>query len=155
MTSARVPTRMFASCASATTLAAIDCACFGDCLRVVDLNEHGTRCDVLAAHDRDLGDAPVDTRGDVEPRRVDLALHQQRHRPYQIPDRQAGDDGDDYADNDRRNPRGRPRRFRRLAQLRELRGFRGCCLRLRFRYLRVHRIPPRSANRLSSLGQYA
>ena len=27
MTSARVPTRMFASCASATTLAAIDCAC--------------------------------------------------------------------------------------------------------------------------------
>jgi hypothetical protein len=78
----------------------------GDCLGVVDLNEHGTRGDVLAAQDRDLCDAPVDPRGDVEPRRVDLALHQQRHRPHQIPDRQAGDNGDDHADNDRGNARG-------------------------------------------------
>ena len=75
----------------------------GDRLGVVDLHQHGARGDVLAALDRDLGDAPVDPRGDVEPRRVDLALHQQRLRPHQIPDRQAGDDGDDHADNDRRN----------------------------------------------------
>ena len=38
----------------------------GDCLGVVDLNEHCTRGDVLAAHDRDLSDTPVDPRGDVD-----------------------------------------------------------------------------------------
>ena len=77
----------------------------GDRLGIVDLDQHGAGGDVLAAHDRDLSDAPVDPRGDVEPRRVHLALHQQRLRPHQIPDRQAGDGGDHHADNDRRDAR--------------------------------------------------
>jgi hypothetical protein len=69
---------MFASCASATTLATTT-RVLCDCLGVVDLNERRPR-DVLA--DRYLGNRPS-TRGDVS-RVVDLALHQQRHRP--LPD---------------------------------------------------------------------
>jgi hypothetical protein len=91
----------------------------GDCLGVVDLNEHGTFSDVLAAHDRDLSNTPVDPRGDVEPRRIDLALHQQRHRPHQVPDRQASDNGNDCADKDRW--KSRRRWLWRLARLLELR----------------------------------
>ena len=63
----------------------------GDRLGVVDPHQHRAGGDVLAAHDRDLRDAPIDPRRDVEPRRIDLALHQQGLRPHQIPDRQGGD----------------------------------------------------------------
>ena len=67
----------------------------GDRLGIVDPHQHRAGGDVLAARDRDLGDAPIDPRRDVEPRRVHLALHQQRLAPHQVPDRQAGDDGND------------------------------------------------------------
>ena len=73
---------------------------------IVDPHQHGVGGDVLAAHDGNVRDAPVDPRRDVEPRRVHLALHQQRLGPHQIPDRQAGDGGDDHAHHDRRNPGG-------------------------------------------------
>jgi hypothetical protein len=49
-----------------------------DRLGIVDLDQHRPGGDVLAALDRDLADAPIDSRRDVEPRSVHLALHQQR-----------------------------------------------------------------------------
>ena len=75
----------------------------GDRLGIVDPHQRRTGLDVLAARNGDRRDAPVDPRRDVEPRRVDLALHQQRLAPQQIPDRQGGDRGGDHADDDRRN----------------------------------------------------
>src|SRR5262249_702968 len=77
----------------------------GNCLGVIDLNEYSTRRDVLPTHDRDLGDAPVDPRGNVKPRRIDLTLHQQWHRPDQIPDRQATYRGGYQPDTHWRNAR--------------------------------------------------
>jgi hypothetical protein len=54
---------------------------------------------------RSVLDATVDARGDVEPRRIDLALHQQRLGPQQIIGRQRDDDGGNDADDDRRHAR--------------------------------------------------
>jgi hypothetical protein len=103
----------------------------GDCLGVVDLDQHRACRDVLAALNGNLPHAPVDPRRDVEPRRIDFALHQQRLRPHQVPDRKAGDGGDNHADDDRRNTGRRrqpmlpclPRRFRRRLRRRLRRGF--------------------------------
>ena len=78
----------------------------GERLRIVDPHQHGAGGDVLAARHRDVGDAPVDPRGDVEARGVHLALHQQGLAPHEVPDRQTGDDGDDQSDDDRGNPSG-------------------------------------------------
>src|SRR5262249_48847589 len=69
--------------------------------------------DVLAARNRDLGHASVDSRRDVEPRRIHLALHQERFPAYEIPDRQTGNGGDDQADDDGRDASGGGRRFLR------------------------------------------
>jgi hypothetical protein len=59
----------------------------GDCLGVVDLDQHGASRDVLPAFDRDLADPAIDPRRDVEPGRIDLALHQQGLGPHQVPNR--------------------------------------------------------------------
>ena len=75
----------------------------GDRLGIVDPHQHRVGVDVLAARDGHLSDAAVDPRGDVEARRVHLALHQQRLAPHQIIDRQGGDRGDDHGDDDGRN----------------------------------------------------
>ena len=79
-------------------------------LRIVDPHQHGAGGDVFPALHRDIGDASVDPRGDVEARGIHLALDQQRLRPHQVVDRQTRDDGDDQPDDDRGNPRrsGRP-----------------------------------------------
>jgi hypothetical protein len=53
MTSARVPALMFASCASATTLAASACSFFGDRLGVVDADQHGVAAEFVARHSVD------------------------------------------------------------------------------------------------------
>ena len=53
----------------------------GDRLGIVDAHQHGAGGNVLAALHRDIGDAAVDPRGDVEARGVHLALHQQGLRP--------------------------------------------------------------------------
>ena len=66
-----------------------------DRLGIVDADQHGVGGNILPAHDRNLRDPPVNPRHDVEPRRVHLALHQQRLRAHQVPDRQPGDSGDD------------------------------------------------------------
>src|SRR5262249_31286538 len=52
----------------------------GNRLGVVDLDEHGSRGDVLPAYNGNLSDAPIDPRRDVEPRRVDLPLRQAADR---------------------------------------------------------------------------
>src|SRR5262249_17114811 len=57
-----------------------------DRLGVVDAHQHRAGGNVLSAHHRDLRNPSIDARRDVEPRGVDLALHQQRLRPHQIPD---------------------------------------------------------------------
>ena len=75
-------------------------------LRIVDPHQHGAGGDVLPALHRDVGDTPVDPRGDVEARGVHLALYQQGLRPHEVPDRQTGDDGDDQPDDDGGNPSG-------------------------------------------------
>ena len=80
-----------------------------DGLGVVDAHQHRSGRDVLPAHDRDLRDASVNARRDVEPRGVHLSLHQQRLWPNQIPDRQGGNDGDHSADDDGCNARRRSR----------------------------------------------
>ena len=59
----------------------------GKRFRIVDLDQHGASRNVLAALDRNLGDATIDPRCDIEPRCVHFALHQQRFAPQQIPDR--------------------------------------------------------------------
>ena len=75
-------------------------------LRIVDPHQHGAGGNILPALHRNVGDTPVDPRGDVEARGVHLALHQQGLRPHQVPDRQTGDDGDDQPDDDSGNPSG-------------------------------------------------
>ena len=59
-------------------------------LRVIDAHQHGAGGNVLPAKDRNLRDASIDPRRDVQPRCVHLALHEQRLRSHQIPDGQAG-----------------------------------------------------------------
>jgi len=63
----------------------------GERLGIVDLDQHRSGGDVLTALDGDFCNAPVDAGCNVEPGRVDLALHQQRLGPHQIPDRQRRD----------------------------------------------------------------
>jgi len=88
-----------------------------DRLRIVDLDQHGVGSNVLTALDRNLGNAPVDPRRDVEPRRIHFPLHQQRLRPHQVPDRQADNGDDDQADDERWKAAGRRRPLGRVAQL--------------------------------------
>src|SRR6266851_9824978 len=79
----------------------------GDSLRIVDPYEHGIRRDVLAALDGYFLDPSVDPRGDVEPRRVRLALHEQWFRPQEIEEGQRDDNsGNDTDDDGRRTRRG-------------------------------------------------
>jgi len=59
----------------------------GDCLGVVDLDQHGAGRDVLPALDRDLADPAIDPGRDVEPGRIHLALHQQGFGPHEVPNR--------------------------------------------------------------------
>src|SRR3981081_3946430 len=115
MTSARVPALMFASCASATTLAASACSFLAIVSGLSILTSTAPAAtswppppagDTLPPRDRDLGDASIAPRRDVEPCRIDLALHQQRFAPHQIPERQAGDGSDHQADDDGRNTPG-------------------------------------------------
>jgi hypothetical protein len=58
----------------------------GERLGIVDLDQHRSGGDVLTALDGDFCNAPVDAGCNVEPGRVDLALHQQRRgrTRYQI-----------------------------------------------------------------------
>ena len=77
-----------------------------DRLGIVDPHQHRACGDVLPAIYRNIADPPVDPRRDVEPRGINLALHQQRLGAHQIPDRQHGDGGDQQADNDRREAGG-------------------------------------------------
>jgi hypothetical protein len=74
--------------------------------RVIDPHQDGTGRDVLSAYDRNLPNAAIDARGKIHPRRVNLALDEQRFRPYQIPDRQRRDCDDNASDNDRRRMHG-------------------------------------------------
>ena len=78
---------MLASCASATILGGQRLLVLGDRLGVVDADQHCAGRDVLAALYRDVADPAVDPRRDVEPCGIHLALHQQRLRPYEVPDR--------------------------------------------------------------------
>src|SRR5262249_40893833 len=59
--------------------------------------------DVLPAFDRDLADPAIDPRRDVEPGRIDLALHQQGFGPHEVPNREACDGGYDEVDDDGRS----------------------------------------------------
>src|SRR5262245_15738230 len=147
MTSARVPARMFASCASATALAAADWACLAIVSGLSILTStapaatfwprttglSATRPPTRAAVAR------LAPGGDVEPRRIALALHQQRRGPRQVPDRQCADHGDDHCDDDRRNSTGAGRPLlRRLLVLRQRRGG----LRRNVRRRDIHADPP-------------
>ena len=151
MISARVPASMFASCASATTLAASACSCFATRLGIVDPHQHGGGADVLAAHNRDIRDTSVDARRDVEPRRVHLALHQQGLAPQQYQNDRPAMAAATTADNDRRDMSGRRRprlrRFRWLLRrgFRLRNGFRlrrGFCWNVACR--RFHLTPPQT-----------
>ncbi len=84
----------------------------GDELGVVDDQQKLARCDIVASLDRTLSDQPVDARRNIDPRRVRLALHDQRLCLEQIPERKAGDDRHDHEQHDRCASR-RLRRFRR------------------------------------------
>ena len=108
----------------------------GNRFRIVDLDQHGTGGDVLAALDRDLAYPAVDTGRDVEPCRIDLALHEKRLGTHQVPDGQACDGGDHDGDDDRWHARGRMGLLLRLL-LRCVLGPLGGGLRLgiRVRYL--------------------
>ena len=72
---------------------------------IVDPYEHGPRRNVLAALDGYFLDPSVDARGDVKPRCIGLALHQQRCRSQQIEDGKRGDGSRNDADDDGRNTR--------------------------------------------------
>jgi hypothetical protein len=72
----------------------------GDRLRIIDADEHSLRRNILPALDGDFLDPAVDPRGDIEPCRVDLALHKQRYRSQQIKCRQRNNDRCDGADDD-------------------------------------------------------
>lgn len=50
---------------------------FGQRFRIVDLDQHRARSDVLAALDGNLADPSVHARRDIEPRCIDLALNEQ------------------------------------------------------------------------------
>jgi hypothetical protein len=78
----------------------------GNCLRVVDLDQHGAGVDVLAALDGNLRHAPVNPGSQIEARRVDLALHKERLRSHQIPYREASNGGDHHTYDDRGKPGG-------------------------------------------------
>jgi hypothetical protein len=58
----------------------------GDGLGIVDAHQHRAGGHILAALDRHLRDPSVDTRRDIESRRIHLTLHEQRLWPnqYQI-----------------------------------------------------------------------
>jgi hypothetical protein len=55
-------------------------------LGIIDADQHGAGGNILPAHDRNLADASVDARRDVEARRVHLALYEQRLGSHEIPD---------------------------------------------------------------------
>ena len=55
-------------------------------LTLFDPDEHGVRRDVLAALDGYLLDPSIDTRGDIEPCRIGLALYEQWFRSHEIED---------------------------------------------------------------------
>ena len=78
---------------------------FGQGLGIVDPHEDSARRHVLAALDRDLLDPPVDTRGYIEPRCIDLALYEQRFRSQEIEDGKRGDSRRNDADDDGRRAR--------------------------------------------------
>ena len=72
----------------------------GDRLRIIDADEHSLCRNILAALDGDFLDPSVDARGDVEPRRIDLALHKQRDWPQQIEEGKRNNDRCDGANDD-------------------------------------------------------
>ena len=106
----------------------------GDVFGIVDPHQHRSGRDVLSARHRNVGDPPVDARGDVEPRRIDFALDQQRLRAHEKPDRESGDGRDDDAYDDGGDPAGARRlvarcrlprrraRWRRWGGLQHIRG---------------------------------
>ena len=114
---------------------------FGQRFRIVDLDEDGASRNILAALDGNCGDATVDARGDIEPRCVHFALHQQRFAPQQIPDRQTSDGDDNQRDDDRRHTIGPPVRLLRRLLRRFLRQF---GRDMRFGVSRSHSITPLS-----------
>jgi hypothetical protein len=60
----------------------LHCNIFG----IVDPHQDRSGVDILPSLDWHVGDAPINAGCDIEPRRVDLALHQQRFGPHQVPD---------------------------------------------------------------------
>ena len=56
----------------------------GDVLGVIPTNCPELVQDILAALHRDFLDPAIHTRGDVEPRRIDLTLYEQRYRSQEI-----------------------------------------------------------------------
>ncbi len=74
-----------------------------DSLRIIDAYEHSVRRDVLAALDGYFLDPSVDPRGDVEPRCIGLALHEQWFRPQEIEERKRDDENRNGADDNGRS----------------------------------------------------
>jgi hypothetical protein len=72
---------------------------FGERFWIVDPYENSPRRDILAALDRYFLDPSVDARSDIKPRRIGLALHEQRLRPQEKkegkPDNNSRNDSDD------------------------------------------------------------
>jgi hypothetical protein len=81
---------MFASCASATILAASACSFFAMAGPYRQPGDHRAGGDILALVHKNLCDSAVDPSRNVKLCRVHLALDQQRRWLYQIPDRQGG-----------------------------------------------------------------
>ncbi len=75
---------------------------FGQSFGIIDLYEHRSRRNVLAAFGRDFLDPSVDTRGYIEACCIDLTLYEKRFRSQEIEDRQRDDDScNDTNDNGR------------------------------------------------------
>ena len=91
------------------TLAPLDVATRGFLDGTKRYAEQRARADVLAAGNRDVRHPSIDSRRDVEARRIHFALHQERLGTHQVPDRKAGDSGDHHAHDDGGNTRGRRR----------------------------------------------
>src|SRR5579872_522210 len=85
----------------------------GDQLGIVDLEQQLASGDVVAALHWPLTNPAVDTRCDVDARRVGLALNNKRLRLHEVPKRQA----DNCADNDRNDNGGSSRDPRRSPRL--------------------------------------